>query len=83
VARQLSPDVAPLSPAAPPDVVTRAAASFTHAVFLELANHGAGFDDAWNICPNPEAIAFLASNGTAAIDTRSGAHFLFRPFKLG
>jgi pimeloyl-ACP methyl ester carboxylesterase len=70
------------SPESPPQALGHAAAPFAHATILTMAAHGTGFDDDWTICPKPEAVAFLDSDGKAPIDVHCGEHFRFRPFVL-
>jgi len=72
----------PMEPAYPAELAARAASGFSHFRIIVDANHGHVFDDDWQMCLGPQAVAFLDSLDLSAVDARCAARFGFRPFKL-
>jgi len=72
----------PMEPSYPAELARRVAAGFSHVRIVVDANHGHVFDDDWQMCLGPQAIAFLDTLDLNAVDPRCAARFQFRPFKL-
>jgi len=71
-----------MEPGYPAALARRVAAGFSHARIVLDANHGHVFDDDWQMCLGPQAVAFLDTLDLGAVDARCAARFRFRPFKL-
>jgi hypothetical protein len=72
----------PLEPSDPGELASRVAAGFSHVEIVLDANHGHVFDDDWQMCLAPQAVAFLNTLDLDVVDPRCAARFRLRPFKL-
>lgn len=72
----------PMEPSYPAELARPLAAGFSHVRIVVDVNHGHVFDDDWQMCLGPQAVAFLETLDLSAVDPRCAARFQFRPFKL-
>lgn len=71
-----------MEPGYPAELASRVASGFSHVRIVLDADHGHVFDDDWQMCLEPQAVAFLDTLDLKAVDSRCAARFQFRPFKL-